>query len=238
MSLTAARGPFGTDPAGMTSPPLPAGGLVFVEPHPRRITAERRGRVVLDTERALLVHRPGQRLAYAFPLDDVGDLPCAPEPEAPGFVQVPWDAVDTWYEEGRRLVTYPPNPYHRVDCHPTRRHLRVEVLDTTLVDTDDTVILFETSLAPRLYVAPSHVRMDVLRPSTTTTWCTYKGVATYWSAVVGDAVVDDVAWTYADPLPESTVIAGMLSFDLDKAVVDAELPVGAVVGRAPATRGS
>jgi uncharacterized protein (DUF427 family) len=238
MSLTAARGPFGTDPAGMTSPPLPAGGLVFVEPHPRRITAERRGRVVLDTERALLVHRPGQRLAYAFPLDDVGDLPCAPEPEAPGFVQVPWDAVDTWYEEGRRLVTYPPNPYHRVDCHPTRRHLRVEVLGTTLVDTDDTVILFETSLAPRLYVAPSHVRMDVLRPSTTTTWCNYKGVATYWSAVVGDAVVDDVARTYADPLPESTVIAGMLSFDLDKAVVDAELPVGAVVGRAPATRGS
>jgi uncharacterized protein (DUF427 family) len=80
--------------------------------------------------------------------------------------------------------------------------------------------------------------MDVLRPSTTTTWCNYKGVATYWSAVVGDAVVDGVAWTYADPLPESTVIAGMLSFDLGKAVVDAELPVGAVVGRAPATRGS
>jgi uncharacterized protein (DUF427 family) len=80
--------------------------------------------------------------------------------------------------------------------------------------------------------------MDVLRPSTTTTWCNYKGVATYWSAVVGDAVVDDVAGTYADPLPASTVIAGMLSFDLDKAVVDAELPVGAVVGRAPATRGS
>ena len=47
-----------------------------------------------------------------------------------------------------------------------------------------------------------------------------------------------LSWTYADPLPESTVIAGMLSFDLGKAVVDAELPVGAVVGRAPATRGS
>jgi uncharacterized protein (DUF427 family) len=231
MSLTTARGPLGTDPAGATSPPLPAGGLVYVEPHPRRITAERHGRVVLDTERALLVHRPGQRLAYAFPLDDVGDLPCAPEPEAPGFVQVPWDAVDTWYEEGRRLVTYPPNPYHRVDCHRTRRRLRVEVAGTTLVDTDDTVIVFETSLAPRLYVDPSHVRMDLLRPSTTTTWCNYKGVATYWTAAVGDAVVKDVAWTYADPLPESTVIAGMLSFDLDRAVVDAELPVGSVLDR-------
>jgi uncharacterized protein (DUF427 family) len=73
--------------------------------------------------------------------------------------------------------------------------------------------------------------MDLLRPSTTTTWCNYKGVATYWSAVVGGYVVDDVAWTYADPLPESTVIAGMLSFDLDRASVDAELPVGSVLDR-------
>jgi uncharacterized protein (DUF427 family) len=231
MSLTAARGPLGTDPAGVTSPPLPAGGVAFVEPHPRRIVAERDGRVVLDSERALLVHRPGQRLAYAFPRADVGELSCTDEPLAPGFVHVPWDAVDTWYEEGRRLVTYPPNPYHRVDCHPTRRRLRVSVLGATLVDTDDTVILFETALAPRLYVSPSYVRMDLLRPGATTTWCNYKGVATYWSAVVGDTVVDDVAWTYADPLPESTVIAGMLSFDLGRASVDAELPVGSVVDR-------
>ena len=40
--------------------------------------------------------------------------------EAPGYVHVAWDAVDTWVEEGRALVHYPPNPYHRVDCRPGR----------------------------------------------------------------------------------------------------------------------
>ena len=88
MSLVAARGPLGPDPAGRFSAPLPA-GLVYVEPHPRRVQAIRDGRIVIDTERALLVHRRNRPLYFAFPADDVGDLPHTPEPEAPGFVPVP-----------------------------------------------------------------------------------------------------------------------------------------------------
>ncbi|HEY7107774.1 MAG TPA: DUF427 domain-containing protein [Acidimicrobiia bacterium] len=224
MSLTISRGPLSPQPAGWFSTPVPH-DLVYVEPHPRRIEATLDGRVVIDTERALLVHRPNSTLSYAFPPEEVDGLPTTPVPEAPGFVTVPWDAVDAWVEEGRRLVNYPPNPYHRVDCRPTTRHLRVDVAGTTLVDTDHTVILFETALAPRLYVAPALVRTELL-PSDTTTYCNYKGVATYWSAKVGDTVVEDVAWSYEDPLPESALIAGHLSFDLERAEVEAGLPVG------------
>ncbi|UXA07408.1 DUF427 domain-containing protein [Mycobacterium sp. SMC-2] len=223
MSLVAGRGPLSSDPAGRFSPPLPA-GVVFIEPHPRRVQAFRDGRLVIDTEGALLVHRQGHPLSYVFRADEVGDLPTEPEPEAPGFVHVPWDAVDTWLEEGRELVHYPPNPYHRVDCRPTKRRLRVSVAGTVLVDTDDTVILFETSLEPRLYVDPAHVRTGLLRPSETSSYCNYKGFATYWSAVVDGHVVDDVAWSYADPPPESLPIKGFLSFDLARADVVAELP--------------
>jgi uncharacterized protein (DUF427 family) len=226
MALSTPRGPLGgPGRAGWFSSPV-ADDLRYVEPHPRRIVALRGGRVVIDTERALMVHRAQHRLSYVFPRADIGDLPCEPEPDAPGFVRVPWDAVDEWYEEGRRLVHYPPNPYHRVDCHPTTRRLRVRAAGALLVDTDDTIILFETTLAPRLYVAKSHVRMDLLQRSATTTWCNYKGFATYWTATVGDTVVEDLAWSYEEPLPESTHIAGHLSFDLERASVDAELPHG------------
>ncbi len=223
MSLVVARGPLGPDPAGWFSAPLPD-ELVYVEPHPRRIQAIRDGRVVIDTERALMVHRRNGPLRYAFPADEVGDLPNEPEPEAPGFVVVPWDAVDTWIEEGRTLVHYPPNPYHRVDCRPTNRGLRVDIAGTTLADTTDTVIVFETALEPRLYVAPSLVRMDLLRRSETTSYCNYKGFATYWTAVIDDNVVGDVAWSYDDPLPETMPIKGYLSFDAARADVLAELP--------------
>ena len=223
MSLVSGRGPLSEDPAGWFSPPLPA-DVVFVEPHPRHVQAISNGHMVIDTERALLVHRRNRPLSYAFPADEVGELPNEPEPEAPGYVQVPWDAVDTWLEEGRKLVHYPPNPYHRVDCRPTQRRLRVDVAGTTLVDTADTVIVFETALAPRLYVDPSFVRTDLLRRTETSSYCNYKGVATYWAAVVGDTVVNDVAWSYEDPPPETAPIKGFLSFDTERADVAAEQP--------------
>lgn len=226
MSLTAAKGPLGPDRAGWFSTPVSA-RVVYIEPHPRRVQALVDGRAVIDTERALLVHRAGRPLSYLFPPDEVDDLPTEPEPEAPGYVHVPWDAVDAWFEEGRELVHYPPNPYHRVDIRPTRRHLHVEVAGTTLVDTDDTLILFETALGPKLYVDPAHVRTDLLQRSDTVSYCNYKGHATWWSAVIDGTVVQDVAWTYEDPLPESLAIAGCFSFEPTVADVSAELPEGA-----------
>ncbi|HEV7583755.1 MAG TPA: DUF427 domain-containing protein [Mycobacterium sp.] len=224
MTLVAGRGPLSSDPAGRLSPPLPA-DVVYIEPHPRRVQAFLDGHPVIDTEQVLMVHRQGRPLSYLFRADEVGDLPAEPEPEAPGFVHVPWNAVDTWLEEGRKLVHYPPNPYHRVDCRPTMRHLRVSVAGTTLVDSRDTVILFETALQPRLYVDPTQVRTDLLRRSQTSSYCNYKGFATYWSVAIDDQIVDDIAWSYPDPPPESLPIKGFLSFDDARVEVLAELPL-------------
>jgi len=221
--MVTGHGPLSSAPAGWFTPAVPA-GVVYVEPHPRRVQAVKDGRTVVDTEDVLLVHRPDRPLSFAFRAREVRGLPSEPVSEAPGYVYVPWDAVDSWTEEGRTLVHYPPNPYHRVDCRPTTRRLRVQVAATTLVDTDDTVIVFETALEPRLYVDPSHVRTDLLRQTDTSTYCNYKGVATYWSAVIGDTTVEDVAWSYSDPPPESMPIKGFLSFDADRADVLAELP--------------
>ncbi len=68
---------------------------------------------------------------------------------------------------------------------------------------------------------------DLLRRSKTSTYCNYKGVATYWSAVSGDDrdnLADGIAWSYPDPPPESRPIKGLLSFDATRADVLAELP--------------
>jgi uncharacterized protein (DUF427 family) len=223
MSLVAGRGPLSSDPAGRFSPPIPT-DVVYIEPHPRRVQALLHGRLVIDTEQVLMVHRQGHPLSYAFPAEVVGDLPAEPVAEAPGFVHVPWDAVDTWLEEGRKLVHYPPNPYHRIDCRPTKRHLCVSINDTVLVDTEETVILFETALEPRLYVDPAFVRTDLLQRSAKSSYCNYKGFARYWSIALDDVVIDDIAWSYEDPPPESLPIKGFLSFDAERIDVVAELP--------------
>jgi uncharacterized protein (DUF427 family) len=66
--------------------------------------------------------------------------------------------------------------------------------------------------------------MDLLRRSDTTTYCNYKGWTTYYDAVVGDTVVHDAAWIYEDPLPESTPIRGLISFEPDRVSITADLP--------------
>lgn len=228
MSLTTGRGPHAPQPAGRFNPPVPS-GVVYVEPFRRRVLGIDRGRTVVDSERVVLVHRPGSPPTYAFPAGDVdaaAGVTVGPEPEAPGYVRVPWDAVEAWYEEEERVSGHPRNPYHRVDCVRTSRRLRVEVAGAVLVDTADTMGVYETALEPRLYVARDAVRMDLLVPSPTTTYCPYKGTASYWSAVVepSAAPVEDVAWSYDDPLPECSPIATMLCFDDARATVVHDLP--------------
>ena len=93
------------------------------------------------------------------------------------------------------------------------------------------MIVFETALAPVFYVDPSVVRTDLLRRSDTTSYCNYKGNATYWSAVIGESVIEDVAWSYDDPLPETLPIKGFFSFDATRADVLAELPAAGASDR-------
>jgi uncharacterized protein (DUF427 family) len=42
--------------------------------------------------------------------------------------------------------------------------------------------------------------------------CLYKGVASYWSARIGDTIVKCIAWTYQFPLPEVPKIENLVCF--------------------------
>lgn len=226
MSLTTGRAPFSETPAGRFVPTLsPARHVAYVEPLLRRVRGVLDGRKVVDSERTVLVHRTGRPPEYAFPQADVLDsVTATPEPLAAGYVHVPWEAVDAWYEEEERVLGHPKNPYHRVDCVKARRHLQVEVSGVVLVDTSDVVGVYETSRAPQLYVPRGVVAMDRLVTSPTRTHCPYKGYATHWSAVIADQVVADVAWSYDEPLPECLPIAGMLSFYPERATILQDVP--------------
>lgn len=226
MSLSTGRGPLSGRPAGRFTAPVPD-AVAYLEPFRRRVRAVKGGRTVVDSERVLLVHRPGQAPGYAIAAEDVDGVGSSPDPDAPGYVTVPWDAADEWYEEEEQVFGHPRNPYHRVDSLRATRRLHVEAAGVTLVDTTETVAVFETALEPRLYVDPHLVRTDLLEASETRTYCPYKGTATYWHARVGGDVIQDIAWSYEDPLPESAPLGGLLSFDQTRVTVDQELPAPA-----------
>lgn len=67
-----------------------------------------------------------------------------------------------------------------------------------------------------MVLLPTHplesVRQELLRPSSTTTVCPWKGTASYYSLEVGGRQNPDAVWTYRDPKPAASQIAGRVAF--------------------------
>ena len=122
-----------------------------------------------------------------------------------------------WFEEDEVVYTHARDPYTRVDILASSRHVRVEVDGMVVADSRAPRLLFETGLPTRYYLPMTDVRLDVLHPSTSETYCPYKGVASYLSLEADGSARTDVAWIYRTPLPESQKIAGLVSFYPERA---------------------
>jgi uncharacterized protein (DUF427 family) len=120
--------------------------------------------------------------------------------------------MDAWFEEDVQVFTHVRSPYTRVDILPSSREVVVTLGHTELARSTHAHALFETGLPTRWYLPRVDVRMDLLSPSPTVTRCPYKGETEHFSARVGDETVDDVAWSYPTPLPESERVAGLVAF--------------------------
>jgi len=90
--------------------------------------------------------------------------------------------------------------------------VRVEIDGVVVAESTRPVFLDEAGLRRRTYLPREDVRMDLLEHTAKSSVCPYKGTAEYWSARVGGAVHEDVAWSYADPIPEAAAIAGLIAF--------------------------
>ena len=101
---------------------------------------------------------------------------------------------------------------HRITITPAEFHLEITLGGEKLAVTDRPVLLDETGLPTRYYVPPQDVRTELLRPTKHETTCPFKGRASYWSAVLGNEVHEDIVWSYQTPIPEAAGIAGLLCF--------------------------
>ncbi len=220
MTLTVGRGPFGHTPAGRFNFEPPR-HVVFVDEFPRRVRAVKDGATVVDSERVKMVYETGALPHYAFPREDV-QIEAAAEPHVDGYVKVPWNDVDAWFEEDDELFVHPKDPYHRIDVLNTSRAIRVSLDGILLAESAEARVLYETSLPPRYYLPPEDVRVELLEPSETVTRCAYKGTAAHWSARLGDRVASDVAWTYEDPRPEVEPIRERICFYNERVDLDVD----------------
>ena len=128
-----------------------------------------------------------------------------------GMVTFSWSEPLTWFEEEERLLAHARDPHKRVDVVPSSRAVRIEVDGVLLAESRRPLLLFETTLPVRYYLPPGDVRVELV-PSQSRSVCPYKGVASWWSARIGDRLLEDVAWSYPSPIPENPRIAGLICF--------------------------
>ena len=134
------------------------------------------------------------------------------DPDLAGHVVLDFDGFDAWYEEDEQIVAHPRDPFHRLDILPSSRRVRVELDGVVLAESARARLLFEGPILPvRAYLPPEDIRVPQRR-SPTRTRCPHKGEAAYWSLDVNGRTIDDLAWSYEDPLREVAPLAGLVCF--------------------------
>ena len=111
-----------------------------------------------------------------------------------------------------------PTADHPITVEPTAKHVTVRVNGEVVAETDDALTLQESTYPPVQYIPIRDVVATVLSSSDTTTYCPFKGDATYYHVTTASGdTVEDAIWTYEQPYPAVGDIAKHVALYPDKA---------------------
>lgn len=94
---------------------------------------------------------------------------------------------------------------------PVNLPLAVYLDDTLVARTERAYRVLETHHAPTYYLPPEDVA-DVLTPVAGSSFCEWKGVASYFDVIGPRHTAQRAAWCYSDPSQRFLPIAGYLAF--------------------------
>jgi uncharacterized protein (DUF427 family) len=117
-----------------------------------------------------------------------------------------------------------PNADHPIYVEAALNKVTVRLGDTILATSDNALIVKEARLPPAIYIPREDVVMDELGASDTSTYCPYKGHASYFGS--RDSAAKDVAWSYEDPYPHMSMIKAHLAFYPDRVDAIETAPLG------------
>lgn len=96
----------------------------------------------------------------------------------------------------------------------------VRVAGAVLGESKNALALHEGDLPDIIYFPKSDIAMAFLEPSDTTSECSHKGTATYFSIEAKSGTLMDAVWTYEAPLDSVKDIAGHLAFRGEKVAIE------------------
>ncbi len=115
-------------------------------------------------------------------------------------------------EKPKRL----PGPDHPITIEPNPAHITVTVGGKVVADTRAALTLREASYPPVQYIPRKDVNMSLLERTQHTTYCPYKGDASYYSIPNGGQKSVNAVWTYEAAFPAVAAINEYVAFYPDR----------------------
>jgi uncharacterized protein (DUF427 family) len=109
-----------------------------------------------------------------------------------------------------------PGPQHPITIEANSSRVVVTVGGKTIADTRDALTLREASYPAVQYIPRRDVDMTALTRSEHTTYCPYKGDASYYSIPSGGDRSLNAVWTYETPFEAMAEIKDYVAFYPDR----------------------
>jgi uncharacterized protein (DUF427 family) len=109
-----------------------------------------------------------------------------------------------------------PGADHPITVERNSSRVLVSVAGRVVADTREALTLSEAHYPAVQYVPRKDVDMTLLARSDSTTYCPYKGDASYYSIPAGGERSIDAVWTYETPYPPVADIKDHLAFYPDR----------------------
>lgn len=94
----------------------------------------------------------------------------------------------------------------------SNKHIQVVLNGVVIADTQHAKRVLETSHPPVYYIPLQDVKMEYLTPTARTSFCEWKGAASYYTLTVGDRTLSNTAWYYPQPSPGFEGLANYIAF--------------------------
>jgi uncharacterized protein (DUF427 family)/CBS domain-containing protein len=120
-----------------------------------------------------------------------------------------------------------PDEDHPITIDSDTSRVIARVGDTVIAETSAALTLREAGYPPVHYIPLDDTVPGLLRPSSTQSYCPYKGDASYYDVVIpGGQQLADAVWTYPTPHPAMGAIANHVAFYTDRVQVTADVSGG------------
>lgn len=105
-----------------------------------------------------------------------------------------------------------PGPDHPITVTVNSNQVTVTLDGEIIADSKNALMMQEADYAPVAYIPQADVAMSLLEKTDHSSYCPYKGEASYWTIRVGDKVAENAVWAYEQPYDAVAEVKDYVAF--------------------------